>query len=722
MLKVFNIHDADLSHNGLAILQNAGDIVLEQELNGIDILTFNLPLFDSNLKYIDASKYLIKYNNQLYFPVSSSSDEVLMKQSIVCRHYINFLSLVRYIYYLPVVVNKDPQEIMVEALNIFYEGQDDEFKSKYRFELFTPQELNILGMEWVDERIDIVDGLENTNLMEIIITLIQGARVGELYYDNHKIAIVKRIGKDTNTLLDSYRNVDKMISNIDYSQIINKIYIEGEEGMPLDTDIYPNSQILSQESIDLYGVREGRLEFPEVDNKEELENKALWNINPANQNRVDIPKFTINLNAELLDYQYNIGDVLRIKSNILGIDVLKRVVKKTENVDKNMVNYTIGDKPLSFEDMLTMLNMTRERFNKITNNSDLVKIEGLEQLAPFLQSGKNFCHNSSFEWVDENDAAYAWKSNQVNITTKSSNRFGSRSAMLYPGNDLYTDPVFAPDIEWYEAESDKTMVSFFHKNGLIRIWITDMNDNIVPHVSINDLGTYVLYSEFEGYSYYGNQKFIIFRHEDCGTSKYKVHFKNVGDFHNCYLDGVLMQPSLKNRMQLYLDGPNSEEVGLPTVQVIKTSVEDIKKYYKYTGPTSLNVSGSTNPLDPSFRDVLNVNVNFKASSIFEFNVFFQPPRTVTTPGLRLTFEIIRVSNNVIVFSSDIEIPKSGYTESTFPSATFPVNINSFLDNIGGVGFLGDVGLIFRIRNRHSTQSSSFNNLKIILSGKDVVIT
>ena len=605
MLRVFNTNGNTNNENYMGYIIDAYDIEQSIELNSIDALTFKIPINSTGRKYIDASKYYIECNGRLYFPIKVDENDTDNSVYVTCRHIVNLLSINTLISIFPVVAGKSVKEVCEKAFTFLPEDSI--------FSLFTDYELSQRGLEWVTEKIDLVEGLDWVYVLDVFNAAIEQAKYGELYYENNKIAIVRRIGKDTNYLWTTSSNLSGLETSTDFSTIMNKIYVVGKDEMPLDTVQYPGSFITSQESIDKYGLREGKLSYPDVDNKEELLSKALYEISPLNPDRVDVPKFTVNVSAVDIGQNINIGDTIRIVNKKLNLDVIKRVVKL--NVfpnDKSKNSYVIGDKPLSLENLLNKLEKTRDRVSGIMTVNDTITIDGLEQLVPYLQSGKNYVKNSSFEIYDDLGAAAYWHSDDSNITSEEESRFGTRSLKLSQGIKVSTADDSLIDLTKFSNESSKTIVSFYSKGGAVNIFLYDENGEPIPHIS--SLGEdYVFFTEFGRSNAWGNQKFIIFNNQDCPTDKFKINFQN-SDTEPTYIDGVMAQPALSNRMQLYLDGEhsvgsNGKELGTDDLSKMTFTID--KNDIEHTLPKNVPTQIIIRTLDSN--DSSKINYNFIAT-------------------------------------------------------------------------------------------------------------
>lgn len=547
MLKVFRKYPSTHSiGNGLGIIYDAMNVKQNEEINGMYSLEFDLPIDSKNRELVEDDKNWIDCEGQWYFVISQTGDINTNLIHYVYRHVRALLTVNNYISIFPVLSGTTPKECLRKALELSGD--------KVWFEL-----LDNPGpkMQWMEEKFDLVDGLDNVTVYDIISNIINAVG-GELYVkDNKYISIVQRIGRDSTKFWSPSYNLDTLTHTVDKSSIQNQIVVEGQDGMPLDIDKYPGSVINSEESQRLYGIRRGHLQFNDVDNKEELENKALYEISSLNPNRVDMPKITIDAQGYELDKKnpLQLGDSLKIQSKKLGISVIKRVVGIERHPYNELSNkYTIGDRALTLVELLAKLEMTRERFNKITDSEGNIKVNGIENISDRIES-KNFVYNSSGEVYDNKTMKPKyWECSEGAVVDVNSQFNGSVSFKLTQNEWIMCREI---PVSIHESESTSTMVSLKHKWGDIKIEIIDDEGNQVPHISQHksekSLETIVPYSV-----YYRYRPYVIFQNSDLKSIKrsYRVKITGMGT-ETSYIDSIMANPNFNNIIPLYQDGPNS---------------------------------------------------------------------------------------------------------------------------------------------------------------------
>lgn len=549
MLIVVDKNNIDVNNNGVAIINDAIDVHINKKINDINSLEFKIPFTSKNYKYLDPGKYYFNINKELYLLLTVTDDDNTKLSTISCRHIITELGIDNFISIYPVMAGKTPTEIIQKALDI---------AGDTKFHLFSDAELTARGMTWVSDKMDLVDGLDNVKVYDIISKVIESEKRGELYCENFYFAIVEKIGnEDSNYSWSPSKNISSLSRKIDYSQIINKVIIEGKDGLPLDDTVYPGSFLLSQSSIDKYGLKVGHIAFNDVDNQTELLNKALWEINENNIDRIDEPKLTINVTASQIKNQNpRIGDSIRIICNTLNLNTIKRIV----GIDyypyaPNKTTYTIGDKVLTLAELLAKLNLTRETVNNNTTTNNSWSISGLEQIVPYI-SNKNYCKNSSFELYDDLDHPLYWDSDAF-VCVGSESRFGDKSLKILTKSSVVQTVDAAIDWTQYQTESKSTILEFYYKGGAISVCVLDDNNNKIAHQSKMS-ETYEVDTAFPASNAWGEAVFIIVKHEQIpANSKIRLKITSTDADNPTYLDGVQIGAQRANRLTFYTDGPES---------------------------------------------------------------------------------------------------------------------------------------------------------------------
>lgn len=559
MLHLYNKDTTDFSRSGKYTISKATNILRYREINGEFYITFDLPINDVSLKFITLFDY-IKCNNQLY--IVRSIERVKSNNPVIkikALHVVSELNNIHIQYY--------PEQIGVAADAMIKAAINGS-----RFSYLTDAEADALGLTLIKEETDLLGTYDKVSASEIIKKVIEVLQRGELYVDNYKIALVERLGNNKGVMLETTYNLTNISRFDDTSELMNKIYIYGNGDISTAT-----GYIESAESIALYGERVGYVNFADVDNLEELQNKALWLINENNPDRIDMPTTTItcsviDLNKLGIQQKIEIGDTVRIFDRNLGINQLLRCVKVEEYPYQATVgSFTFGAAPLTYSQLLTKLELNKENLQKYSNTDGKIQTSGLDMLAPSISASNNKVWNSSFEIFDEYAAAKYWLGGHVSNLDA---RFDGSSMLLVSGEQTTQDIIAKINVNDFVI-SNSILLAFYHKGGRVRLEIVDDDDVIIPLWSPKT-GTQDLFVESNYNSdWQASYTFALLDKttlKALGKETFRIRLTNM-DSVNAWIDGVICQSKYVNNYVLYYDGPHSnanewgDEVGNITPMV-----------------------------------------------------------------------------------------------------------------------------------------------------------
>ena len=351
---------------------------------------------------------------------------------------------------------------------------------------------------------------------------------------------------------------------------MNIILIEGKDGMPLDIKEFPNSIIADSESIKKYGIRRGYISYSDIDVKDDLKRRALWEIDELNPDRVSIPKITITCDA------YNIkgvglGDGVRILSRYDGIDEIKRIVTYDINwVERAQDSYTLGDKALTQLQLLAKLEASRQTINNITDTNGEVDTSLINLIVSAVE-GRNRCRNSKFSIFDKMSYPSYWITQNCFVTMEDA-RFGTYCMSMVDRGIAISDVL---NFSNWEQESDLTLIQVWHKGSFeITIIGTDANGNyddknpiIIPH-STKYSSSKIGRSQFSSMGWTTTPAYLVIDNLDIPENgNFRVMLQGVTT-ESVKIGGVYIGPGNLSQIKLYSDGPNSdrfEELGATDV-------------------------------------------------------------------------------------------------------------------------------------------------------------
>jgi len=203
----------------LALLQNADEPMLEQEVGGIDTLIFNLPFTDKKKKHIK-NENIIKLVDKRYIirRVTKLRSGDSLEMEIFCEATWYDLAQSEPLEVWE-WVNAKPQEMLQDML---------------RGTKFTVGRVNVY-----DER--------NLSLDEGLTNRLKGIRElpkifnGELWLNsnNNTVDFLKPIGRESGAAIVYRKNMDSMEAEYSTQELITKLYLYGKNGMTIE-DAHPD--------------------------------------------------------------------------------------------------------------------------------------------------------------------------------------------------------------------------------------------------------------------------------------------------------------------------------------------------------------------------------------------------------------------------------------------------------------------------------------------------
>ena len=316
----------------IGVLSGASGAAVTHQINGDYTLSFKYPKGGRYAAAVTENR-IIECEGQLFRIVrpSRSQDALL---NVSCTHVFNYDAARTHI---PNIASTDTGDFIgVSAYDVLKEAV--RIANKYLhtkvFSLFDNEELEALGLTAIDVKIDF-DSLDKTNLYDVILKIIECAGKGELYVDNYRFAIVERIGRDTDMTLSTSLNMSGISIEKDISEMITRLFVYGKDDVTIaaasgNTDGKP---YIDSDTNKRYGIFCGYKDYPDYTDPNKLWERALWEFDEANQNRIDVP--SVNISGSMLDLarigkscvRLNLGDGVRVLDN--GDNIYERVLSIT---------------------------------------------------------------------------------------------------------------------------------------------------------------------------------------------------------------------------------------------------------------------------------------------------------------------------------------------------------------------------------------------------------
>lgn len=323
---VLRLHERDATNFETGdILNDAVNISEQRKINDIACLQFEYPM-DDKARLIKENM-LLTTNGRIYeiVRITRKMDgrdivQVTAKDMFSRRAQNTFLPNV------PDMIGKKTSDVIKKAL-----------KTATDFSLYTDEELSTMGMEWVGNDKFLIDffSTDKTTLWDFLHTVIENCGRGEIYSNGYKFALVERIGCDRGVRLTLDKNMQNIEIERSTEDIITRLYPYGSEDMHIGS-VNGGVQYIDSPNKDIYGVHEGFKDYSDYTDPNKILANALWEFDPLNEERIDIPQITIT--GKLIDLskleeygdieKVELGDTVHVY-DVDGVEHVQRVIEGT---------------------------------------------------------------------------------------------------------------------------------------------------------------------------------------------------------------------------------------------------------------------------------------------------------------------------------------------------------------------------------------------------------
>lgn len=202
----------------LGVLENADEVILEQEIGSVDILTFVLPFNDAKREYIKNENIVELVDN---------------------RYIIRNVRKVR---------SGGSLELEVYCEATWYDLQNTEPMSVWKWENATPAEMlfdMLDGTDWSVGKVEI-DDERNLELKEGLTNRLKAIHElpkifnGEVHFNtnNNSVDFLEPVGKDSGASIVYEKNMEEIEANYSTENLVTKLYLYGKDGMTIE-DAHP---------------------------------------------------------------------------------------------------------------------------------------------------------------------------------------------------------------------------------------------------------------------------------------------------------------------------------------------------------------------------------------------------------------------------------------------------------------------------------------------------
>lgn len=370
-IRIFDRNTKEFKGNGNAVLDKASDIHITREINGDYAFNFKFPIHDPKMKYI-TPEAVCRYGGQLYRVRMITQGEVSAKA-------IYFDAARKHLQYIEDIMGETPRNIMIRL----FEGTP--------VHIMTEAEVEAKGMEWVTDKTDFFE-LSKTSPIGALSVLTQQLEkqktMCELYVDNFNIALVKRIGSDNTKRLTLRFNAKDTTSELDSTAITTRLFVYGKDDLHIGS-VNDGKQYIDSPYIDTYGVIEGYREFNDCEDAAELLKLARWQFDENNLERIDVPKYNMQINYVDAASAYKkhalgsveLGDRVKIKDEQTGAETIQRVIKVDKYpLDPQKSSIEVGQPRVTFESFLGGMKEATNYYQASTNDRYISKTSSLEMM------------------------------------------------------------------------------------------------------------------------------------------------------------------------------------------------------------------------------------------------------------------------------------------------------------------------------------------------------
>lgn len=370
-IRIFDRNATIFEGNGKAVLNEASDIHVTREINGDYSLNFKHPIYNQKAKYIQPEA-ICRYEGQLFRIGIISQGEVSAKA-------IYLDAARKHLQYVDDMIGETPYNIM---MRLFEDTP---------VHVMSNSEVKKKGMEWVTEKTDFFEVSKVTPIGALSILteqLEKQSTVCELYVDNYNIALVKRIGADNAGRVTLRFNAKETTSELNSTSIVTRLYPYGMNDLDIST-VNGGKQYIDSPYINTYGIIEGYREFDDCEEPDELLKLARWQFGENNPERIDVPKYNMQVKYVDIASVYArrhlkgiaLGDRVKIFDEQTGIETIQRVIKIDKyTLEPQKSTIEVGQARVTFESFLGKMNEASSYYQASTNNRYQTKTSALEMM------------------------------------------------------------------------------------------------------------------------------------------------------------------------------------------------------------------------------------------------------------------------------------------------------------------------------------------------------
>jgi phage minor structural protein len=394
----------DKEGNKEAVLENACDIIVTGEINGIDTLEFNIPFRDGKRKYLENEKQ-ITIGDDIY-RIRTITDEKNEQGSAVTSVYAEAA-----FYDLGFSVKKTEQTFNADTADV-------------------PMTYALKDTGWTLGTVNVRTKRTWTSTEKnalAVLRKVQDLHGGDLIFDNanRTVSLLTFSGTDSGALFCYRKNMKSIKRVIDTQSLITRLYAYGKDGMTFasinDGKEYVEDTTYTNE------IRISTLDCSNFTNPYQMKEYAEMRLDDYASPRISYVLSAMDLSV-LTGYEHEtwkLGDIVTVKDDELNLSVKTRIVRREYNLLEpwNTV--------LELSTTLRELGDSSSQWDAAADTlagANLVDSQEMQDLVPFnhlknsrADSGLACWENSGFEVDAENGVSgtASFKCEGVLDTTKS---------------------------------------------------------------------------------------------------------------------------------------------------------------------------------------------------------------------------------------------------------------------------------------------------------------
>ena len=446
----------DLDGGQEAVLENAYDVIITGEINGIDTLEFSLPFRDEKRKYLENEKQ-VKVGDDSY-RIRTITDEKNEQGTAITSVYAEaaFYDLGFSTKKAEITFNADTADVPMA-----YALQDTGWivgtVNKRTKRTWTCQEKNALA----------------------ILRKVQDLHGGDLIFDNANktVSLLTFSGTDSGALFCYKKNMKSIKRVIDTQSLITRLYAYGKDGMTF-ASINGGKEYV-EDTTYTNEIRVSTLDCSNFTNPYQMLEYAEMRLADYAAPRISYVLNAMDLSV-LTGYEHEswkLGDIVTVRDDELNISVKTRIVRREYNLlepwntvlELSTTLRELGDSSSQWDAAADML-----------SGADLVDSQEMKDLVPFnhlrnsrADSGLNYWENSGFEVDSENGVSgtASFKCEGALNTTK------SLAQTVTPANrDSYTFScqIASEDLKMGDNGQVGVEVTFEYEDGTTETRFIDL--------------------------------------------------------------------------------------------------------------------------------------------------------------------------------------------------------------------------------------------------------